>query len=129
MLELLSITNYFGSTRALDNVSLTVSAGEIVSLLGPSGCGKSTLLAIAAGLETPDEGEVRWAGQNLAGVPAHRRRFGLMFQDYALFPHRNVFDNVAFGLRMQKDALKLTDHTQEIEGRVREVLALVGLQG
>src|SRR3972149_6764019 len=101
MLELLSITKTFGSTRALENVSLAVSAGEIVSLLGPSGCGKSTLLAIVAGLETPDEGGVRWAGENLAGVPAHRRRFGLMFQDYALFPHRNVFDNVAFGLRMR----------------------------
>src|SRR5574341_1906331 len=123
MLELLSITKSFGSTRALDNVSLTVSAGEIVSLLGPSGCGKSTLLAIAAGLETPDEGEVRWAKENLAGVPAHRRRFGLMFQDYALFPHRDVFDNVAFGLRMQNSP------GGEIARKVREALALVNLAG
>ncbi len=123
MLELISITKSFGSTRALDNVSLTVSAGEIVSLLGPSGCGKSTLLAIAAGLETPDEGEVRWAKENLAGVPAHRRRFGLMFQDYALFPHRDVFDNVAFGLRMQNSP------GGEIARKVREALALVNLAG
>ncbi len=125
MLELLSITKSFGSTRALDHVSLTVSAGEIVSLLGPSGCGKSTLLAIAAGLEMPDEGEVRWAGKNLAGLPAHRRRFGLMFQDYALFPHRDVFDNVAFGLRMHAPRLP----GGEIARQVREALALVNLAG
>ena len=123
MLELISITKSFNVTRALDNVSLAVSAGEIVSLLGPSGCGKSTLLAIVAGLETPDEGEVRWAGENLAGVPAHRRRFGLMFQDYALFPHRDVFDNVAFGLRMQNLP------GGEIARQVREALALVNLAG
>ena len=123
MLELISITKSFNVTRALDNVSLAVSAGEIVSLLGPSGCGKSTLLAIVAGLETPDEGEVRWAGENLAGVPAHRRRFGLMFQDYALFPHRDVFDNVAFGLRMQNLL------GGEIARQVREALALVNLAG
>jgi ABC-type Fe3+/spermidine/putrescine transport system ATPase subunit len=125
MLELISITKSFGSTRALDHVSLAVSAGEIVSLLGPSGSGKSTLLAIAAGLETPDEGEVRWAGKNLAGLPAHRRRFGLMFQDYALFPHRDVFDNVAFGLRMRAPRLP----GGEIARQVREALALVNLAG
>jgi ABC-type Fe3+/spermidine/putrescine transport system ATPase subunit len=123
MLELRSLSKSFGPTRALDGVSLAVRAGEIFSLLGPSGCGKSTLLAVVAGLETPDEGEVRWEGEDLAGVPAHRRRFGLMFQDYALFPHRNVFDNVAFGLRMQGTP------KAEVERAVREALALVNLSG
>ncbi len=123
MLELVSLTKSFGRTRALDDVSLTVNAGEIVSLLGPSGCGKSTLLAIVAGLETPDSGEARWAGESLAGVPPHRRRFGLMFQDYALFPHRNVFENAAFGLQMQGMS------QAEIEKNVREALALVNLAG
>jgi ABC-type Fe3+/spermidine/putrescine transport system ATPase subunit len=123
MLELVSITKSFGQTRALDDVTLTVNAGEVVSLLGPSGCGKSTLLAIVAGLETPDRGEARWDGENLAGVPAHRRRFGLMFQDYALFPHRDVFDNIAFGLRMQNSP------QDEIARQVRDALALVNLSG
>ncbi len=123
MLELISITKSFNAARALDDVTLTMNPGEIVSLLGPSGCGKSTLLAIVAGLETPEIGEVRWADENLAGVPAHRRHFGLMFQDYALFPHRNVFDNVAFGLRMQGLP------KAEIARQVREALALVNLTG
>ena len=101
MLELVSLSKSFGDGGGLDDVCLTVNRGEIVSLLGPSGCGKSTLLALIAGLETPDAGEVRWDGESLAGLPPHRRSFGLMFQDYALFPHRDVFDNVAFGLMMQ----------------------------
>jgi len=125
MLELISLTKSFGHVRALDDVSLRVDSGEIVSLLGPSGCGKSTLLAVAAGLETPEVGEVRWDGENLTGIPAHRRNFGLMFQDYALFPHRDVFDNVAFGLRMHAPRLP----GSEITLRVREALALVNLSG
>jgi ABC-type Fe3+/spermidine/putrescine transport system ATPase subunit len=121
MLELTSISKTYGATRALECIALTVHPGEVVSLLGPSGCGKSTLLAIIAGLETPDEGEVRWAGQNLANVPVHRRQFGLMFQDYALFPHRNVFENVAFGLQMQRRS------RPEVRQAVKEALARVGL--
>lgn len=89
----------FGTTVALAGVSFEVRRGEIVAVLGPSGCGKSTLLSIIAGLEAPDAGLVRWEGEDLAGLPAHRRGFGLMFQDFALFPHMNVADNVAFGLR------------------------------
>ena len=107
----------------LHDVSLTADAGEIVCLLGPSGCGKTTLLRIVAGLENPDAGRVIFAGQDLAGVPAHRRNFGLMFQDYALFPHRDVAANVAFGLRMQGRA------AGELAGRVGEMLALVALAG
>ena len=123
MLELRSVSKSFGTTPALASVSLTVNTGEVVSLLGPSGCGKSTLLALIAGLETPDEGDVRWGGENLATVPVHRRQFGLMFQDYALFPHKNVFDNVAFGLQMQRRPRR------EVAQEVGRALALVGLSG
>ena len=98
-LTLENIYKSYGTTIALAGVSFDVAQGEIVAVLGPSGCGKSTLLAIIAGLEAADRGEVRWDSENLAGTPPHRRGFGLMFQDYALFPHMNVADNVAFGLR------------------------------
>jgi ABC-type Fe3+/spermidine/putrescine transport system ATPase subunit len=123
MLELTSLSKTYGATRALEAVTLTVNPGEVVSLLGPSGCGKSTLLALIAGLETPDQGQVRWAGQDLAGVPVHRRQFGLMFQDYALFPHRNVFENVAFGLQMQRRP------RHEVRQAASTALARVGLAG
>ena len=99
-LTLENIYKSYGATTALAGVSFAVAQGAIVAVLGPSGCGKSTLLAIIAGLEAADRGEVRWDGENLAGTPPHRRGFGLMFQDYVLFPHMNVADNVAFGLRI-----------------------------
>ena len=113
----------FGRVRAVDGVDLEVAAGEVVAILGPSGCGKSTLLRAVAGLQPLDSGEVRWNGDDLAGLPVHRRDFGLMFQEHALFSHRDVAANVAFGLRMQK-----TDAPAR-RRRVREVLALVGLAG
>ncbi len=121
---LLSLTNIhksFGQTKALQGISFDVAKGEILALLGPSGCGKSTLLGIIAGLDEPDSGDVVWDNRNLAGVPSHKRGFGLMFQDYALFPHKNVHENVAFGLRMAKWG------QIEIDKRVAEVLTLVGL--
>jgi ABC-type Fe3+/spermidine/putrescine transport system ATPase subunit len=104
-------------------VSLSVEPGAVVCLLGPSGCGKSTLLRVIAGLEHPDAGQVCFAGRPIDHVPAHLRGFGLMFQDYALFPHRDVAGNVAFGLRMQNLP------RAQIEARVAEMLALVGLEG
>lgn len=100
MLELIEITKTYEGQPLLRGISFSVAGGETVCLLGASGSGKSTILRIIAGLEEPEAGEVRWDGQSLAGVPAHQRRFGLMFQDYALFPHLSVFENVAFGLRM-----------------------------
>ncbi|MCB9152821.1 MAG: ABC transporter ATP-binding protein [Caldilineae bacterium] len=123
LLEVAGISKSFDETAVLHDVSFTAGRGEIVCLLGPSGCGKTTLLRIVAGLEEADEGEVRFEGRDLAGVPVHQRGFGFMFQEYALFPHRNVFDNVAFGLRMAGMA------RAEIETRVGEMLALVGLAG
>ncbi len=123
ILEICHLTKSYGDERFPDDISFAVDEGEIVCLLGPSGCGKTTLLRIIAGLETADAGQVRFDGRDVRDVPVHRRNFGLMFQDYALFPHKNVFENVAFGLRMMH--LPRT----EVEARVREVLALVGLSG
>lgn len=117
------VTKTFGETIALDDVSFDVAPGEIVAVLGPSGCGKSTLLAVIAGLEIPESGEVYWNEETLRNVAPHLRGFGLMFQDYALFPHMNVFDNVAFGLRM------LAMAREEAKARVNEILELVGLHG
>ncbi len=120
----LTITNIhktYDNTPALRGVSFTVSKGETVVLLGPSGCGKSTLLEIIAGLTEPEQGTCAWNGESLMGVPAHKRGFGLMFQDYALFPHKNVRDNVAFGLKMAGW------EAEKSKRRVAEVLELVGL--
>ena len=106
---------------AVSGVSSDISDGEIVSLLGPSGCGKTTLLRIIAGLEQPDSGEVWFDGRNMAAVPPHRRDFGMMFQDFALFPHKNVSENIAFGLQMHGRS------PASIEHRVNEMLQLVEL--
>jgi ABC-type Fe3+/spermidine/putrescine transport system ATPase subunit len=123
MLELCMIHKSFDGKAALSDVSFKVATGEVVALLGPSGSGKSTLLSIVAGLERADRGQVRWDGKNLSNLPAHRRKFGLMFQDFALFPHRDVFGNVAFGLQMEGKLPPL------VRKRVNEVLHLVGLTG
>lgn len=116
-----NLTVRFGQTTAVDDVSLRVEAAEIVALLGPSGCGKSTLLRVIAGLEPPHGGSVSWNGDDLAPLAPEERSFGLMFQDHALFPHRNVADNVAFGLKM-----KGKDKAQQ-RTRVGDILELVDL--
>ena len=123
LLELRNIEKSFDSVSVLHGVSMVVAAGETVVLLGPSGSGKTTLLRIIAGLERPDAGRLLLNGQDLTPVPVHRRSFGMVFQDYALFPHKNVFENVAFGLRMANW------ERPQIEARVDEVLALVSLAG
>ena len=123
LLEIIDATKHYGATQALRGVSLRIDAGATVCLLGPSGCGKTTLLRAIAGLEHLDGGELRFKGQPIDNIPPHRRGFGLMFQDYALFPHRNVAENIAFGLRMQNQP------PDQIDARVAEMLALVGLEG
>ena len=123
MLVLESLSARFGRRAAVDRVTISVPDGQLVSLLGPSGSGKTTLLRLIAGLERPSEGRLLLDGRDLAPVPPHERGIGLMFQDFALFPHLDVGANVAFGLRMQGQAAK------QIHARVGEVLELVGLPG
>jgi thiamine transport system ATP-binding protein len=113
----------FGKTRVLDRVRLRVDSSEIVAILGPSGSGKSTLLRVIAGILPPDEGTVLLGGVDVTDVPTHRRRIGMVFQDNQLFPHRNVLDNVAFGLKMQRRPRAEREHGS------REWLERVGLRG
>jgi ABC-type Fe3+/spermidine/putrescine transport system ATPase subunit len=121
ILSIKDISKSFGSVEALDDISFDVDEGEIVALLGPSGCGKSTLLAVIAGLELPEHGEVSWDSVSLVNTPPHLRGFGLMFQDFALFPHMNVYANIAFGLKMTHM------NPDTIDQRVHEMLRVVSL--
>lgn len=123
MLELVEIQKNYEGKPLLQGVSFKVSDAETICLLGPSGSGKSTLLRIIAGLETADQGKVIWNGQDILNTPVHQRNFGLVFQDYALFPHKSVKENVAFGLEMQKLP------KMEIDRRVLSALAQVNLTG
>jgi thiamine transport system ATP-binding protein len=123
MLHLGSISAAYDGDDVLRDIDLDVPAGQLLCVLGPSGGGKSTLLRVIAGLEVPRTGTVELDGRDLGRVPAHERDVGLMFQDYALFPHRDVGDNVAFGLRMRGDS------ATEMRARVTELLQLVGLPG
>jgi len=123
LLRIEDVGKKFGSFRAVDRVSLDIAAGEFFALLGPSGCGKTTLLRMLAGFETPDEGRILLGGRDIAQVLPHERPVNMMFQNYALFPHLNVRDNIAFGLRRAGMA------RAEINTRVAEMVALVKLDG
>jgi ABC-type Fe3+/spermidine/putrescine transport system ATPase subunit len=123
MLEIFNLHKSYEGAPLLRGISFTVAADEIVCLLGASGSGKSTLLRIIAGLESPEQGSLRWEGRDLSSIPAHQRSFGLVFQDYALFPHLNVIENVAFGLKM------LDLPREEINLRVAGILEQVNLTG
>ena len=123
LLRIEGVSKNFGTFRAVDRLSLDIRAGEFFALLGPSGCGKTTLLRMLAGFETPDEGRILLGGRDIAPVLPHERPVNMMFQNYALFPHLNVRDNIAFGLKragMPRAA---------IDTRVAEMVALVKLDG
>ena len=123
MLEVTGVTLDYGTHRALDRVDLSVGAGEVAALLGPSGSGKTSLLRVIAGLEKPGAGAVRLGGRDITGLEAHERRLGLMFQDYALFPHLTVAENTVFGLRMQGKSRAAARR------RVMEVLSWMDMEG
>jgi ABC-type Fe3+/spermidine/putrescine transport system ATPase subunit len=124
-LSLVDIGKAYGAVDVLSDVNLDVEQGEFVSLLGPSGCGKSTLLGIIAGTITPSHGQVRLTGQAVDGLPPYGRDLGMVFQDYALFPHLSVFENIAFGIRMRQPGTS----REAITARVAEMLDLVRLPG
>ncbi len=117
-----SITKNYQKAPLLRNITLCIERGQKLCLLGPSGCGKTTLLRIIAGLEMPDTGDIVFRGKSVLHLRPHKKKFGMMFQDFALFPHRNVFQNIAFGLEMQKKS------KGEIKNRVSRMLELVNLE-
>ncbi len=123
ILEVAGATRRFGDVVAVDRLDLGLRRGEFVTLLGPSGCGKTTALRLIAGFETPDAGRIRFEDTDVTAWSPQRRGFGMVFQNYALFPHLNVFENVAFGLRSRKRP------AEEIRSRVREALERVDLDG
>lgn len=123
LIRLNGISKSFDGETVLDHINLEIHNKEFITLLGPSGCGKTTTLRIIGGFETPDEGDVFFDGKRINDIPPYQRQVNTVFQRYALFPHLNVFDNIAFGLRIQKcpDA--------QIKEKVKEMLALVNLKG
>ena len=123
LLNLENVTAGYGSNIILQNLDLHIDKGELVSLLGSSGCGKTTTLRLIAGFSEPLEGRILFDGKDYTHVPLHKRNFGVVFQSYALFPHMNIFDNVAFGLRMRKTP------EPELGKRVKEALEMVDLGG
>ena len=128
LIELKSISKSFDGEAVLRSIDLDIHDSEFVTLLGPSGCGKTTTLRIIGGFESPDTGDVFFGGERINDIPPHKRHVNTVFQRYALFPHLNVFENIAFGLRVKKpDCPKPSK--QEIVDRVTEMLTLVNLKG
>ena len=120
--ELSGVTKRFGEHTAVDRLDLTIEPGEFIALLGPSGCGKTTTLRMIAGFEQPDAGEIRISGESVAGVPPHKRHVNTVFQNYALFPHMNVAENVAYGLQQRRTP------KSELRERVAEALDMVQMR-
>ena len=125
ILRIERLNKSYGSNVTLSNVSLSVASNEYISLLGPSGSGKTVLLRLIAGFETPDSGEIEFQGRDVVDIPSHERGIGFVFQNFALFPHLSVFDNVAFGLRNRVQSIAERDIRQRVNG----ALDLVGLAG
>jgi len=134
LIELKGISKSFDGERVLDSINLYIRDGEFVTLLGPSGCGKTTLLRIIGGFETADEGSLYFDGAEISEVPAYKRHINTVFQKYALFPHLNVYENIAFPLRLKKvkdENMKRPKKIpeEEIKRRVAEMLEMVKLSG
>jgi spermidine/putrescine transport system ATP-binding protein len=123
IIEITGLTKEFNGTIALKGISLNIKENEFITFLGPSGCGKTTTLRIIAGFENPTDGEVLFDGNTILNIPAHKRPINTVFQKYALFPHMNVYDNIAFGLRMSKKP------ETEIKEKVIQMLKMVKLEG
>jgi len=123
VIELKNISKSFGEEDILENFSVEIARHEFVTILGPSGCGKTTMLRLIGGFETPDSGQILFDGEDITNLPPYKRHLNTVFQKYALFPHMNVFDNVAFGLTIKKVDKKI------IKEKVNEILKLVNLDG
>ncbi len=123
IIELKNISKSFGEEDILENFSVEIARHEFVTILGPSGCGKTTMLRLIGGFETPDSGQILFDGEDITNLPPYKRHLNTVFQKYALFPHMNVFDNVAFGLTIKKVDKKI------IKEKVNEILKLVNLDG
>ena len=123
LIEIKNVVKTFGQQVVLKGINLDIYENEFVTLLGPSGCGKTTLLRIIAGFLDPDNGSVLMNGKDISSLPAYKRDVNTVFQHYALFPHLNVYDNIAFGLKIKKEPRDI------INQKVLRMLSLVGLEG